>query len=98
MTKKDEITSQTILCVYELVQKRPGPDELLFAGGYLDSFDIARGGNANEFNEVLSFVRAQIPSGASGNLKGRAIALRNPINIWENTVETRYRNALAEEN
>lgn len=67
-------------------------------GSYLDSFDIARGGNANEFNEVLSFVRAQIPSGASGNLKGRAIALRNPINIWENTVETRYRNALAEEN
>ena len=40
MTKKDEITSQTLLCVYELVQKRPGPDELLFAGGYLDSFDM----------------------------------------------------------
>ena len=42
MTKKDEITSQTILCVYELVQKRPGPDELLFAGGYLDSFDMVQ--------------------------------------------------------
>lgn len=67
-------------------------------GSYLDSFDIARGGNADEFNNVLSYVRAQIPSGTPGNLKGRAIALKNPINIWERTIETRYRNALAEEN
>ena len=28
--------------MYELVQKRPGPDELLFAGGYLDSFDMVQ--------------------------------------------------------